>query len=1200
MSCSFQVTDASVIDDGGRTLAYMFGRTLSGNSVGVRIRGFSPGFHLRLSDVSPSGRAWGTRHAPILAEALSHSLDLDIVRCDIVRLRDFRGYDPNPINGKPRLRTHVFVRFRSLQSFRNGVAAFRPNKWGKRSKRGNDAASILVGFLRRQTHRVSKDDNLLRVDPRAWTAGTYTIPEAQMLYTDLGVRPCENVNIVHAPPSSTKWSVCDVEVDATVDAVRPESGFGSPAPCVTASYDIETYSASGAFPQWSKTSDRIICIGISYARAGIPGVWKRLVLCLGDTHGATPSSPETSALDVEEMSRGGTFVPKDKDDVDFPSTDADVDADVDADTEIRWYRNESDILSAFAEATRDTDALLGYNTFGFDNVYLSRRAELVNQFSGIRPGTPEASYLRTKWADARRRVAMWSKPAERLKKLRISSGKRGGSNGGGGGGTETETETETEASLVAEMRRALGLPPSRSTFPPRPNPAQIALGAIDDFGACVEHFGPMSRTSFFECSRVLGEVCVAETVQLTSSAKGYNTMVLVPQRRLQWDALVHFRTGGAGRHSSYSLRSMCNVFLGTNDKNKIDLPYRQMFRMWASGDPHARKHIAVYCARDCDLPILLDQKLCISTNLEAMARITCTPTTDLVTRGQGIKILSTLAYGAHTGGYVLNDYGVDSPDGYQGATVIDPDPGYYTSPVATLDFASLYPSIMRTRNLCVSTWVPPERHSLCRRLARQNKLRLGEHTVADETHVFVTSSPGILPGILERLGNERKIEKRLMRDASSAHTRSVHNGNQLAIKVSMNSFYGACGAPNGPLSCYPVAVCTTYVGRLSIDRTKAAVEQKFTTANGYDGDARVVYGDTDSVMVLFGGHAEGGGLDNSYDGMQKAWALAIEASDWVTKEVFRAEKELVLEPEKVYWPYLIFEKKKRYVGRKYEDSPDAEPKLEAKGVELARLDNCAEVRETYQRVLQEVMPTNEKRTPPRTARDLVMDVFDVLDASLQNMVCGNVPWERLVVTKGLNEYQSTNPPIAHCRVAAKVNRRLREGRSDGDPYMVGDRVAYVMVADPDVPRNAKMCDRAEDPTWAQRMNIPPDWSYYIDKQLRNPLTQLLRPFYDPTAQIDEALAHAERKATGKRSLMDCKAFHVKTEGPEQRKRRLTGGNAVGHVRARVRAREARCRKRRKAGTDAGTEARTLLDFPCMHFKDKRRKKSKSRPQHSTS
>jgi len=44
--------------------------------------------------------------------------------------------------------------------------------------------------------------------------------------------------------------------------------------------------------------------------------------------------------------------------------------------------------------------------------------------------------------------------------------------------------------------------------------------------------------------------------------------------------------------------------------------------------------------------------------------------------------------------------------GYEGAIVIEPMMGFYESPIATLDFASLYPSIMMAHNLCYSTLVP--------------------------------------------------------------------------------------------------------------------------------------------------------------------------------------------------------------------------------------------------------------------------------------------------------------------------------------------------------------------------------------------------------------------------------------------------------------------------------------------------------------
>ncbi len=46
---------------------------------------------------------------------------------------------------------------------------------------------------------------------------------------------------------------------------------------------------------------------------------------------------------------------------------------------------------------------------------------------------------------------------------------------------------------------------------------------------------------------------------------------------------------------------------------------------------------------------------------------------------------------------------------YEGATVLEAKQGFYSMPVATLDFASLYPSIMMAHNLCYSTLLPHNR-----------------------------------------------------------------------------------------------------------------------------------------------------------------------------------------------------------------------------------------------------------------------------------------------------------------------------------------------------------------------------------------------------------------------------------------------------------------------------------------------------------
>lgn len=94
------------------------------------------------------------------------------------------------------------------------------------------------------------------------------------------------------------------------------------------------------------------------------------------------------------------------------------------------------------------------------------------------------------------------------------------------------------------------------------------------------------------------------------------------------------------------------------------------------------------------------------------------------------------------------------------------------------------------------------------------------------------------------------------------------------------------------------------------------MELKYTIENGYEHDAKVIYGDTDSVMVKFGT----ADLATSMD-------LGREAAAYVTGFFV---KPINLEFEKVYWPYLLINKK-RYAGL-YWTNPDKHDKLDAKGI----------------------------------------------------------------------------------------------------------------------------------------------------------------------------------------------------------------------------------------------------------------------------
>lgn len=119
---------------------------------------------------------------------------------------------------------------------------------------------------------------------------------------------------------------------------------------------------------------------------------------------------------------------------------------------------------------------------------------------------------------------------------------------------------------------------------------------------------------------------------------------------------------------------------------------------------------------------------------------------------------------------------------------------------------------------------------------------------------FATSKrrKGLLPHILENLLAARKRAKQDLKVEKDPFKRAVLDGRQLALKVSANSVYGFTGATVGKLPCLAISSSVTAYGRQMIELTKKEVEAEYCIKNGYDHDAKVVYGDTDSVMVRFG------------------------------------------------------------------------------------------------------------------------------------------------------------------------------------------------------------------------------------------------------------------------------------------------------------------------------------------------------------
>ena len=383
---------------------------------------------------------------------------------------------------------------------------------------------------------------------------------------------------------------------------------------------------------------------------------------------------------------------------------------------------------------------------------------------------------------------------------------------------------------------------------------------------------------------------------------------------------------------SYTLNSVCAHFLG---EQKEDVHYTMITELF-NGTPESRRRLALYCLKDAYLPQRLLDKLSCLENYTEMARVTGVPFNLLLSRGQQTRFISQVFRKALEQQLVIpNVKSEGSDEQYEGATVIEPTRGYYDAPIATLDFASLYPSIMQAHNLCYTTIVNKNA------IERLNLVKDEDYIVTPSGDTFVTAKQrkGLLAEILEELLSARKQAKRELAVETDPFKKAVLNGRQLALKITANSVYGLTGATTGKLPCLEIASSTTSVGRKMIEKTKEEVEKKYTIANGYEHDAQVVYGDTDSVMVKFG-----------TKDLAESMKLGEEAANYVSSKFV---KPIKLEFEKVYFPYLLINKK-RYAGL-YWTKPEKYDKMDTKGIETVRRDNCLLVQTVIEKVLRMIL-----------------------------------------------------------------------------------------------------------------------------------------------------------------------------------------------------------------------------------------------------
>ncbi|ABQ08852.1 DNA polymerase-like protein [Glossina pallidipes salivary gland hypertrophy virus] len=533
---------------------------------------------------------------------------------------------------------------------------------------------------------------------------------------------------------------------------------------------------------------------------------------------------------------------------------------------------------------------------------------------------------------------------------------------------------------------------------------------------------------------------------------------------------------------SYKLNDVVGVFLRHGEK-KLDIDYKNISVFHDRGSKEDCHHLLDYCAVDAELCNSLLINRSTYSNVFAVAHICHIPIRYVIDRGQQIRIYSMMCeYIWRQDIYTIplvTGRRVQSKYNYEGARVIEPKKGFYNTAIATLDFASLYPSIMIGYNMCYTTLIQgittPPGHVDSINLVKYNGLNCrivpGTSRVA---FVDCSEREGILPSILKVLLQSRAEVRKKMKTITDKDELALMDSMQLGFKLCANSAYGYMAASTSKLPCIDISSSVTCIGRFLLTAIETICKEKFKKD--------VIYGDTDSVMV-----------DTKLISVHEALSLGKEMAKICT-ELLNLPS-LKLEFEKVYMPYLLI-CKKRYIGAHW-TKPEMYDKIDTKGVETARRDNCKLLQIILKIIIHDSMNNGLDKVFEKIENELLP--FSELWKSYLNDNCFKLDKqdktkitseiiEKFIMSKKYTkmDYVSIQP---HVSIIKRLSNRQ---------FNHGERIEYVIASKVLILTDKKqpdklLSDMAFLPEEVLEKNLYIHIPYYINGQVLVPALRFIEP-----------------------------------------------------------------------------------------------------------
>jgi DNA polymerase I len=340
---------------------------------------------------------------------------------------------------------------------------------------------------------------------------------------------------------------------------------------------------------------------------------------------------------------------------------------------------------------------------------------------------------------------------------------------------------------------------------------------------------------------------------------------------------------------------------------------------------------------------------------------------------------------------------------YKGGLVIDPVTGVHFN-VSVLDFASLYPSLIKVYNISYETIDCP--HPECRK-----------NQIPDAGTWYCTKRRGIESLVVGSIRDLRvDYYKQLTRSPTlSQSEKELYKVVSQGLKVLINAAYGVLGFESFPLYCLPAADAVATLGRYSITKTIEKCKEL---------GIAVLYSDTDSLFV-----------------QAPSLEQVAQVTAWTQKQL-----GIDLEVDKVYRYVAMSERKKNYFGVLSDGTVDL------KGLTGKKSQTPQFIKDSFYKTL-DILSRVKTKDDFESARE---EIMTLLKSDYNRLREHQIPMDELafnvMIGKEISSYRDSIPQ--HVRAA----QLLQKG---GAEIRAGDIISFVKTTSGEGAKPAKLAKANE-------------------------------------------------------------------------------------------------------------------------------------------